>query len=60
MKPSRRFNFGPDRSGKTVERRPFRTIRAAVSFFRDARAQGYSPSLLASGGGFEVCVWSVR
>lgn len=36
-----------------------RTLAYAVELWRSFRAQGYSPSLLASDRGFEVCVWPV-
>ena len=32
----------------------YRTLRSAVSYFRFARAQGYSPSLLAVADGWRV------
>lgn len=40
-----------------IERRTYRTARMAARFFRDARQQGYSPSLVVGAGEFVVQVW---
>jgi hypothetical protein len=37
----------------------YRTLRAAASFFADARAQGFSPSLLVDGDGWKVEVYAI-
>lgn len=44
---------------REIKRHNYGTARGAVRFFCDARLQGFSPSLIAVAGGFEVIVWEV-
>jgi hypothetical protein len=51
------ITVGSTRS-REVKRHSYATPEAAITFFCDAKAQGYSPALIRVGEGWIVTVWA--
>ena len=43
---------------REVKRHSYKTPEAAIQFFGDCQAQGYSPALIRVADGWEVTVWA--
>ena len=51
------ITVGSTRS-REVKRHSYKTPEAAITFFCDCKAQGFSPALIQVADGWEVTVWS--
>ena len=50
------ITIGSTRS-REVKRHSYKTAGAAITFFCDCQAQGFSPALIQVADGWEVTVW---